>query len=56
MTMLIPAPALEAAIPIIKKFEPEPTFQMESSDDLEVAWQELLGRKLRPQSTLYVRS
>ena len=39
------APALEAVIPIIKKFKPESKFQTEESDELEFAWQEVLGRE-----------
>lgn len=43
--MLGAAPALEAVIPIIKKFKPEPIFQGETSDDVEAAWEEIQGRR-----------
>jgi hypothetical protein len=42
------APALEAVVPILKKFRPEPLFQSETSEMVEAAWEEIEGGISRP--------
>ena len=37
------APALEAIVPIIKKFKPEPIFRSETSDAVDATWNKLEG-------------
>jgi hypothetical protein len=48
MSSLGVAPALEAVIPVIKKFKPDPAFQGETSDEVEAAWKEVLERRYTP--------
>lgn len=39
------APALEAVVPVIKRFKPEKLYQSETSDLVEEAWNRLQGRE-----------
>ena len=54
MNLLGAAPALEAVIPVIKKFKPELIFQRETSDVVEAAWEEIQGRRSKIHPTQYV--
>jgi hypothetical protein len=43
---LVTAPALEAVLPMIKKFQPELEFQIGSAEEVEAVWQAALEREL----------